>query len=548
MDVQPHEREADPDRGERPVHVSPRVADFTSETQTKLSKQTRRFFGRFELPLAMIAIAGVMSAIQFAGPAILDNDGYYHIRWASLLRQNFPHLPEFKALPLTTLDEQHYADHHYLFHVLLFPFTLGDLRVGAKVAAVFFSTIGIASVYGLLISYRVRWRWIWLAPLIASSEPFLYRMSTTRAPALSLMFLAVGTYLILNRRLIPLALLSFVFVWSYSLFPLVVVFACAYSITVYLSERRIDLWPPLVSLLGVLGGLVINPYFPKNLGLFREHLMMKLTGDYPVDVGVEWYTYEAFYMLTSSLIAFAIFFAALLAFEYRDRLRDKKPLFLLIVSVVLLLMSIKSRRFMEYFPPLAVLFGAVTITPKLQRLDYSWLVRTRDKLIAAVTASLVVVFSGVLLCTMVFLARAEIAEETSPYAYKGASRYIAEHAPPGSMVFNTNWDTFPALYFYNPDYAYVAGLDPSYLYDRDHELWKTYESITNGDEENAASLIRDRFGAEYVVTGNGDSDFLTNARDDSDFEIVYEDKDAVVLRVRGPQEPRPRGEDDDKQQ
>ena len=96
--------------------------------------------GRAEVAAAFAAILAVMSWIEFAGPAILDNDGYYHIRWAAMLRESAPRLPEFQALPLTTLNERNYADHHFLFHVLLVPFTFGDLRVGAKLAAASFAT------------------------------------------------------------------------------------------------------------------------------------------------------------------------------------------------------------------------------------------------------------------------------------------------------------------------------------------------------------------------------------------------------------------------
>src|SRR5437667_3445444 len=256
---------------------------------SRLPRSTHSLRSTLEIAAGLALILAVMGWIEFGGPAILDNDGYYHIRWAAMLRENWPHLPAFKALPLTSLNEESYVDHHYLFHVLLIPFTLGDLRIGAKLAAVVFSSLGIVSMFALLVVYRIRYRWLWLAPLIAGSEHFLYRMSMTRAPALSLALLGIGTYLLLKHRNLWVAVLSFIFVWSYSLFPLILAFALAYSITVYLSERRIDLWGALASAIGIIAGLVINPYFPKNLSLLREHLLMKYTGTYSVDVGVEWY-------------------------------------------------------------------------------------------------------------------------------------------------------------------------------------------------------------------------------------------------------------------
>ncbi|HSO73912.1 MAG TPA: hypothetical protein VLU47_03675, partial [Blastocatellia bacterium] len=346
---------------------------------------------RLRAPLQIIAafalILVVMGWIEFGGPAILDNDGYYHIRWAKMLRESFPRLPAFKALPLTTLDEQHYVDHHYLYHVLLIPFTFGDMRVGAKLAAVVFSSLGIASVFALLVSYRVRYRWLWLAPLIASSEPFLYRMSMTRAPALSVALLGVGAYLILKQKPILLALLSFVFVWSYSLFPLIIAFAVAHVIAIYLSERRLEFRSILATGIGIVAGLIINPYFPKNLTLFREHLLMKTGGTYSVDVGVEWYPYETWVIVGSSALAFVIFFAGLLAFDYRSRARDAKPLFFLLVSTMFLVMAFKSRRFIEYWPPFAVAFAAFTISPKLETMSFAGMARTRDRAIAAIAGT-----------------------------------------------------------------------------------------------------------------------------------------------------------------
>lgn len=500
-----------------------------------------------EIAAGLALILTVMGWIEFGGPAILDNDGYYHIRWSAMLRENWPHLPAFKALPLTSLNEQSYVDHHYLFHVLLIPFTLGDLRMGAKLAAVVFSSLGIVSMFALLVVYRIRYRWLWLAPLIAGSEHFLYRMSMTRAPSFSLALLGVGTYLILKRKHRWLAALSFVFVWSYSLFPLILVFAIAYSVAVYLSERRIDLWGALASFVGIVAGLVINPYFPKNLSLLREHVLMKYTSTYAVPVGVEWDPYDAWVMLGISAVAFAVYLIGLLAFQYRERARDLKPLFFLIVSVLLLLMTFKSRRFIEYWPPFAVLFAAFTMIPRLERVNFAWLARTRDRAIAAVAAAVVTLAAILWMGGCIWQARQDVKSELDPFAYRGAGEWLAANTLPGTMVFNTDWDDFPILFYYSPNNTYAAGLDPTYLHNRDPELWKLYSTITLGEEDTPAPLIRDKFGAEYVFTDNEHPDFMQIAEDSGDFEKVYEDQFTTVLRVRKPDEPRPRKDEENDQ-
>jgi hypothetical protein len=103
------------------------------------------------------------------------------------------------------------------------------------------------------------------------------------------------------------------------------------------------------------------------------------------------------------------------------------------------------------------------------------------------------------------------------------------------------------LFYYNPQNTYIVGLDPTYLYDSDPELWKLYANITLGDEENPAPLIRDRFGAAFVFTDDEHPDFLQVAEDSGDFEKVYEDKFTTVLRVRKADESRPKKEEDSEQ-
>lgn len=488
-----------------------------------------------EAGIGFLVALGAMLAIQFSSQAIVDNDGYYHIRWSWMLRHSLPHLPQFRWLPLTVLEPSRYVDHHFLFHVLLMPFTFGDLRIGAKLAAALFGALAVGALFALLVAEDVRHRWVWYLPLLAGAEPFLYRMSMTRAPSLSLVLLAACLYLMLHGRLPGLLVLTFLFVWLYSMFPLVVVFAGFYLVAVLLSEQRLE-WRPLAATLGgALLGLLINPYFPKNLLLIREHLHMVLHPPAAVDVGVEWYSYEAWDMLTGCAVSFAVYFLGLVRFDFRKRSSDLRPLFFLLISVALLIVFSKWRRFVEYWPPFAVLFAAFAWNsspgPEAEAAPVGVAVPWAHR-ITVLGANVLVIALGLLALGNLWRAGKELREEPNPFAYQGAAAWLKAHTPEGSMVFNTDWDEFPMLFYYDQHNVYVTGLDTRYLADYNPALWSAYSRVTQGEEADAAPIIRDRFGAQYVVTANESTDFLDAANSSGGFENVYHDSYAVVLRIR----------------
>ncbi len=490
--------------------------------------------------------------IQFAGPALVGNDAYYHITWSRILRASLPRLPAFIWLPLTVLRERSFVDQHFLFHVLLMPFTFGDLRLGVKLAAPLFSALAVTTIFWLLVAYRVRYRWLWLLPLVAGSMDFLCRMSMTRAPSLSLVLLGVGVFLFLVRKFVSLVLLTFVFVWLYNLFPLMVVFAVAYAVTVWLSEGRVDLAAFYATCAGAALGLAINPYFPKDFLLIFNHAHMLLAEKTAINVGGEWYPLDTWELVTGNAALLGLCFAALLAFDWRTRLRDRRPLFFLLLAGGLLLMSLRWQRFFEYWPPFAVLFAAFTFhgeresderaeqgAPRSAEQDagrgteqdaagprFPRLVPAR----AGIAALLILL--GVAAVVNVRGARAEIRDTRDPLAMRGAAEWLAAHTPAGSLVFNTDWVAFPELFYYDQRNVYVTGLDPRYLLDSQPELWKVYDGITAGREKHPGPVIRERFGAGYVVARNDSTDFLDAAKASGEFDTVYSDDYASVLHVR----------------
>ncbi|HEX8181100.1 MAG TPA: hypothetical protein VF525_16250 [Pyrinomonadaceae bacterium] len=536
-----------------------------------------RFGARHVYLLAGVCLVGlVFWWLQFSTPAVCcgDFDGYYHIKWSQTLWQamrsgHFP--PRFTWLPLTTLNPRDYVDHHLLFHILQIPFTFfHDLRLGAKVSAAVFGTLAVCSCYWLIFRYHIRYPLVWLFALLASSAPFLFRMNMTKAMSVSVVLLVVGIHLLFQRKYVWLLPLAFVFTETYDMFVLLGVAVGIWLVVEAWSERRIAWWPSakLIVLLaaGVVLGLVLNPYFPHNIRLLYEHALMKVTNSgFKVAVGNEWYPYESWDFFRNCLVAFAAMFVGYITFSWEDRRRAARPLFFLIFSTVLLIVNARWRRFAEYWPPFAVLFAAFAVQAALDRARTSYsglpadvqdelqpyldthepqadvaVARRREDLglIAATVAALALATSMVF---NIYGETREIRESAPPEAYRGASEWLRANVPAGQIVFNTDWDDFPKLFYYDPTHAYVSGLDPTYLYDANPQLSQLYEQITLGKERDPGPVIRDRFGARYVFTDNEDvhDAFYDAAMDSGWFEEVYSDDDCTILHIRDEKGPPP---------
>ena len=520
--------------------------------------------------LAGVCLVGlVFWWLQFSTPAVCcgDLDGYYHIKWSQTLWQglrarHFP--PQFTWLPLTTLNPRDYVDHHLLFHVLEIPFTFfRDLRFGAKVSAAVFAALAVCSCYWLVFRYRIRYPFVWLFALLGSSAPFLYRMNMTKAMSISVVLLVVGIHLLFQRRYVWLLPLAFVFTETYDMFVLLGVAVGIWLVVEAWSERRIAWRSAAVlvacTLVGVALGLILNPYFPHNIRLLWEHALMKVTkSGFKVAVGNEWYPYDSWDFFRNCLVAFAAMFVGYVTFSWEDRRRAARPLFFLLFSTLLLVVNARWRRFAEYWPPFAVLFAAFAVQAALDRArarhgplpadvradlepyfdshetpaDMAAAKRREDwGLTAATVAALVLATSMVF---TVYAETKEIKESAPPDAYRGGIEWLRTNVPAGQVVFNTDWDDFPKLFYYDPTHAYVSGLDPTYLYDANPQLSQLYEQITLGKESDPGPLIRDRFGARYVFTDNEDvhDAFYDAAMDSGWFEEVYTDDYCTVLHIR----------------
>ena len=291
--------------------------------------------------------------------------------------------------------------------------------------------------------------------------------------------MVAGIYLLFERKYVWLLPLTFLYVWTYSLWVMIGAASLIWTGVLLWSTRRLE-WRPLVLTgLGAALGFVINPYFPHNVGLFYRHVLMKATaGEFTTAVGGEWYPFTTWELLRYCLGACISMFTGYICFRVRGRSASEKPLFFLVFSTILLVATFRSRRWVEYWSPFAVLFAAFSLQPLLDVYGGSvrgGLRRLRKEFAAAAVIAIPLVLAAF---SNIRAARVEISQSQSHERFARGAEWVRRNVPVGEIIFNAGWDDFPKLFYYDATHAYVSGLDPTYLFDKNPELAELYDRIT----------------------------------------------------------------------
>jgi len=505
------------------------------------------------LLVATAIVALVFSAVQWATPNLIGIDGFYHIKFAQIMREQGWRmlLPiHFPWLQLTILNPQEYTNHHLLFHLLLTPFTFGDLRIGAKLAPIMFASCALLVAYQMMVEHRVRYPLLWLLVALASAGPFLYRLSQTRRQSLTLLLLLLALYLAFSRRARWLVPLGFAFSWLFDGFPVLLGVCGAAFLGDWRDRRRPDWRLVAFPSIGVLLGTVVNPYFPNNVLFSYLHMLPKVLqlvgvdhAETPIQVGSEWYPYSTSFLFSGNWLALALVPLGLVpvlfaAWTTRLRAFDGKTMALGIVAVTFLLLFLRSRRWIEAEPVFAMLFCAFAWSRMLPAPISRWVA---DRFTAEQRRALrvrgVVVATFAILVALYFSVASAMSDtrSTRDYArYRDGAQWLARNTPAGARVFATDWDDFPELFFWNTHNTYLIGLDPTYMYLHDGPLYLQWRAITRGQVERPGALIRDQYGSRWVFTDLDHREFLRQAAEDPTLVEVYRDRGVALFEVLGP--------------
>ncbi len=498
-----------------------------------------------------LAVFAYLQPIQ----AIADPDSWYHVRLTTMMRDG----GLVKDFPWTqsSLYKKFFIDHHLLYHVLLLPFVsliTHDLA-GAKVATVFFAALSATAVLWSMRQWRVPY-WGWAALLLLTSSPFLFRLSLVKAPSLAIGVAVVAFYLISQRKLGWLFFWTWFYVWFYSAWPLVVFMSGIFVAMSALGKieqglravcqeivAKENIKLLLIVALGVLAGIIINPYFPVNLAYLKQIFSMALIPYHTfIGIGGEWYPMKTFDLpeyLSYPLMVWLI--ATLMAvFTLRRQSTTSRTAWLL--ALIFLYYTTRARRQTEYLVPWLIISSGLMLRDAglgnvtwryLKEKFSSWVPLWLKKryIIGVLTLyALIVIPWG--LSHGLRLAKALLAQGYGYNIMSGTSYWLKNNTPPGSIVFQSDWGMFPMMWYNNSQNYYLTGLDQTFMYEYDKEKYRQWERVVKGEARQIYHIAREMFGASYLIMEKRTPAMLMWLNRDSRFVKVYEDAEAIVFELK----------------
>ncbi len=483
-----------------------------------------------------------------------DPDSFYHAKMSLLIpsegvRTTFPWLS-------ATILKDSFIDQHFLYHVFLMPFThLMSPIQGVKLATVFLGSGLLMLFYWLLRSQKIKFAFGFTLALLATM-PFVFRINLVKAPVVSIILLLVGLYLLFKHHYKLLFLLSFVFVWAYGGFILIVIFSGLYAFVsvvydwlrakkinaffmIITHNREVRLF--IVSALGVLAGLVINPYFPHNINFYWHQLVQIGIINYRsvIPVGNEWYSYSFFDLTANTALVTIMVLASVLASIIKFRAPSKKTITLLLIYILFFAFTIKSRRYVEYYVPFGILFSAFALGQYFYHLDWHklWSRGVDMYLRHRIVGTILIVYFLTTIPTVIIKdihsTHHDFTSGISISRFSGASEWLSANSQHGDIVFHSSWDEFPILFFHNSKDYYIAGLDPTFTYKYSQTLYRQMVDITVGNQTtDLHKMIGQDFHAKYVLVEGNHFKMDSNIRNSTGFTEVYKDADATIYYVQ----------------
>ncbi len=478
--------------------------------------------------IAVVLICTLVFTTLTFSQDTLFNDGYYHIQFANQMKSEIGLLPQSLPNIYYSVWNTNFADKHYLYHLVLIPFTFfDDLVFGAKIANLFFVILMFVAFYFLMKKLDINNPAIATVFLALCSSTFIFRMILPRAISFGIIFLLLGLYFIKDKNYKALGLTAFLFVWAYAAYPILIVSVFILMILEYFIFRKkyfenVEHNRKVIKyvLLGTILGILINPFFPANIinavDVDLEASLFRI----PELGNVEWSSVSSIDFLASSALVFGLVFFVIFIYLKRGEKMEHSQMKYFLLCVLLIIFSAKAVRIMDFLIPFLVIFAFTSLSKLGYHLSIDWK-DIKQLLVAGIVILIMLIPAGASYMHYSNLEYGDFSECTN---------WISNNVPEKSIIFNTVYDDFPQLYFYLPNHYFISGMDEYYLYKYDRDLWQLQRDFWDGNV--SAEIIKSEFSTNTIFIEKKQRKTLTyklNKR--NDYTLEFESSECSVFSI-----------------
>jgi hypothetical protein len=489
-----------------------------------------------------------------------SDDQFFHIQFANQMRNNgfLSSFQNFNALYLSKMADgkEYFIYYNFLFYIVLIPFTfITPLYLGMKLYAVLAVSLAFFLLYWCLKQIEVKYPFGWAFVIVAfSSFDSLYRFFLARPYTFAPILLLLIFLFLYKKNYAGLFLLTVVyFFWHSATFFLPVCVTVIYCIIEKFYGHKGDYKKILYSFAAILVSILLVYIISPGFILYMKEIILGVFTDtvwgnhVSIVEGGEVYAVDILDIVKTNAFVFTAFILTLSIdlftyVGYKSRkiteleymgVNAEKRIFhtaILLTTILFFLGTVAvTGRFKDFFTFFVGLYVILSF-------DYlAALLRVHAPRIIqqGLITGLIVTAVYAFISNSFFLQKS-LAYGPSANKMYAVGSWLKANTEPGDKIFLSSWDSFPMTYYYSPQNQYSTGIEPRFLYKYDPELyWLSVHIPEHGyacsvyicddladlkmkaassdkssllwaknEGDKIATIIKERFGASYIVTSD----------------------------------------------
>lgn len=498
------------------------------------------------------------------------DDPYYHAKHSYLMAQTHNlSLVE----PWMQFNFLNYAptDPWWGYHVIMAGLIqVFGIFLGAKIFTAILAGLAMLVFYWLLNEFNAKKPFILTVLFFSSSSFFEYRLFLERPFLLALIILPLAFWLLIKKKNFLLFLLSTLFALLYNLAPLIILLSVFYiAVESIISKKKLSdirtlkqlslfLKPFLSSFFGVLLGILLHPQSLNYLNVIYIHfgkvIFLRLAG-VNLGIGNEVQIGDFFSFVSNNIIIFCAFIVSIAIFLSFKKIRnDLINLFLFLISGFWFLVALLVPRGGDFWVPFSWLFVVYTFMSFRRTEEYRMINDSiRSKIDLRILKPIIISVLAVLILNnfvqiMDYVYKTNDSEDIY---YRQANEWLKNNTEKNSVIFYNNWSYWPRMFFFNDHNRYIAGMDPTFLYEYDKNLFWLWNNISKKgmacDQPDGCfdlsprqkmagikSAIKEKFNSNYIFIAADPKDKLLSVIKNrkQDFEEVFNNGKLLVYKLK----------------